>query len=983
MKLRPKIFLVLFVNCVVYHYVATAASAPSFTAAVISEEDTGLSDIFFSVLADSDNVKLVEREEFERLVQESGLTSVAGATPVKLGQITNADALVLVTKSDQRLFVRIVETLRGIRLFESVDAATPEGAKKLAQIVRKQLEQRSGLLATVPSNRRYVAIDPLVLKKIDKRNRYPEFSALGDLLAVELSSLPNVICVERQALEEVVFEKALDEKADKKALTWANWLLGGVCEISNGTQATVSLRLKSLLDGNTKYSPAFKIKMDDIDRGMQAMMNWIADTIDIKKNETGLTAGSGEAETQYLLGRSYGARGLRDRALRCFRVAHILDPENTQYTWELATGLVGSVGERTDRVSKMQEIIEAMDLCQYSLKKKKCCFNDSYLHNTYPWNAFPKFLQSVPKNLDEGDREIVTRFRKRLRNYMEWLYDYKTGSAPDKEFHWLQVMCPYFFSEPEPAMAYMRSLLKVGDFDWLRLSYSNFLAVAYWDRSRARELWERFLCDIRDTRDGAAKYYAMRSIAMLDGGYSKNPSPKGIQGVQELFKWLAANPKRYGYIRHYMSREVWAGFQLMDIGFQRRYLGPLMMPRVLRGGSEAAHEHVLQACDRVLAAYPDDPDVSEEIGRHLNAYLKKWTNGPSSFLHTKLVNLLENKYPKLLPLAAPELLKHREGITSYIDGLEPVFDYLEDVPAKYREGYRTDIGRYGICMDPPYIWITWFIYKDYKEDPKRKQARILFVQFDMRTRSSRVYSVPAAWGSCHKALVRWRNNLFLVAYSAVRIVPFDPVTEKLLVNKADTLKGLPPLGTQSEDVTCLVPGKDYIYIGTTPGILFRWKPGMKSAEQIARHDLLAPGPLNDTNPYTVTSGRYDEVSDSMEFHIKSDGVNPKSGWWRYKPGKKTPWKWIADNGPRTDPARPAWKINTYGGIVKHDLQFIPGKSKPIIAARATGNVRTAVKWCKEAAIWVVQSGHETFAGPMRMYMIERDDWPEMNRKKSK
>jgi hypothetical protein len=249
------------------------------------------------------------------------------------------------------------------------------------------------------------------------------------------------------------------------------------------------------------------------------------------------------------------------------------------------------------------------------------------------------------------------------------------------------------------------------------------------------------------------------------------------------------------------------------------------------------------------------------------------------------------------------------------------------------------------------------------------------VQLDMRSRSTKVYAVPAAWGCCHKALVRWRNYLCLVAYSAVRVVPFDSVTKTLVVEQATTVPGLPPLGTTGQDVTCLVPGVDDLYIGTTPGVLFRWRPDMESAEQMVRHDLLSPGPLNDTNPYAVTDGRYDAASKSMEFHIKSTRGDPKQGWWRYAPKAQSPWEWIAESGPRSKPLSPSWRVSGTG-IVRQDLAYVPETGKPITVARATGHVRTAVRWCEEAVVWVVQNGNKTFDGPMRMYMIEREQWPE-------
>ncbi len=972
MKLRATILLSVFIKCATCLHAVGSTQELSFTAAVVPENNVEWSDIFFSVLSDTVNATLVEREEFQRLVQEAQLTSLAEATPVELGQITKADVLVLITKNSKQLFVRVVETLHGLRLFESVDSASAVGAEALALSVKKQLERRSRLLTAAASEREYVAVDPLVIKSSGNRNRYPEFSTVGDLLAVELSIRPNVVCVEREALKEVAFENALDDQVqvEHSKLTWADWLLGGVCEVRSKTEAGVSLRLQSLDDGATRYSPTFDVRVDTIDQSIKEMMRWIAGVMNINMNDSQRPNSLGEAETQFLLGRANRARGLRDRAIRCFRVAHMLAPKNAQYTQELATTLAGSIGERTDRLTKMQELIEAMDLCQYTLETKMCCFNDTYHQNTYPWAALPKFLQSVPKDLDAIDNDLVTRFRRRLRSYMEWLYGYRPGTRIDKGGPWLQVMSPFFFDEPGRAMAYMRELLRDGDFDWLRLSYSNFLAIRYWDRPRAKEIWQEFLCDIRDTRDGEAKYYAMRSIAMIHGGYSKDASPEGTSAVHDLFTWLAADPSRYGYIRHYMSREVWSGFAQMDIEFQRRYLGPLMMPRVLAPG-EAAHNAVFQALDRVYAAYPNDLVVREEISGYLDAYLKRCAQNNSRTIHAGAVGLLTTSYPNLASLARTGNMSTTKGLTLYRDGVERIFDYLSDVPQEYRNGARAGLDLYTYCVDPPYFWITWCVVT------KSRERHVCFIQCDMRSRASRFFTLPVTlrgMGGFDKLLVRWRDFLCLAGDHAVMVIPFEAMTGNLVIDQTKILKGLPPLGVGKHKVTCLVPSPDDIYIGATQGLLFRWNSNMESVEQVVGHNLLAPGPLNDTNPYKVVGGQHAKLSNSMEFHIESNRRSPKQGWWRYKPQTQTPWQWIAESDAKSGLILPAWRVNMRQGYVLQDLEFISKTGETVTVARVRSG-KSKVSWCDRWAVWILQLDG---GSPLEMYVVARDDWPDVS-----
>lgn len=151
---------------------------------------------------------------------------------------------------------------------------------------------------------------------------------------------------------------------------------------------------------------------------------------------------------------------------------------------------------------------------------------------------------------------------------------------------------------------------------------------------------------------------------------------------------------------------------------------------------------------------------------------------------------------------------------------------------------------------------------------------------------------------------------------------------------------------------------------------------MKLAEELVRHDRMAPGPLNDTDPYRVTGGRHDEATGSMEFHVQASRGTPKQGWWRYTPGRKPVWQWIAPSGPRTPRVLPAWRVNSHSGIVVQDLEFIAEADTPLRFARATGLVTTCVRWCDQAAVWVIHSRGDTFEGPMRIYMIERENWPD-------
>ena len=384
-----------------------------------------------------------------------------------------------------------------------------------------------------------------------------------------------------------------------------------------------------------------------------------------------------------------------------------------------------------------------------------------------------------------------------------------------------------------------------------------------------------------------------------------------------------------------------------------------MTPGVLNRSKD--HAAMFTVLEQILDAYPSDTDVRGEIEGHVSTFLRIWVaRGPH--YHAKVVERLRTR-PRLLALAKREDLAQREGVILESDHIELVFDYLKDIPKEYQSS--PDIARYRFLMDPPYAWLSWGSGKG-----------LLFVQFDLRSRTSKVYTVWARYSCTHKALLRWHDTLCLVAYGAVWAVPYDPVSETLLADQAAKIRGLPPIGVKLADVTRVIPGREYLYVGLTPGVLYRWKPGMEAAQLMIRHDSLSPGPLNDTNPYRVTNGRYNAELQAMEFHIASSRDEPKQGWWRNTPGTQPEWQWIAETGPPPERVLPAWRANSHRTLLKSDFDYLSTSGKVTTLARARGHIRSSAGWCEEAALWVVQNDSKTFEGPMRMYMIEREHWPE-------
>lgn len=953
--------------------------------ALIVSKPSPMGDLLFASLVDMPEISMVDRDFLMEAASEKQLSVEQS---VAVGRMANADALLFVEEEPEFLMVHLVETRQGVRLFEAAAPPTAASCETLADTIRQQLRRRAAMLTSTATTKRvYVAVESLV-HKTPQVSQAPVLLYMDSLLSVALAELPAVFCVERKVVSDLEWEGAVAADAGS-GLTAAHWLVRGSCEAGEKDESwIVVLNLRSL-DGGTPMSRKFEMSRSDPLATVTQMKAWIASALQVSAEEAPPDRYE-EARTQFVLGEAYAARGQRPHALRCLHIAHLLDPTNKEYIEALAKRLGESVNQRTSRLEKMAELVEAMDLIQFQLKQKVYFISERYDLATWPWSELPAFLSSLPSNLMESDRELIALFRRRFREYAEWLAGYHEGPVSQRHFAWLQQICPFFFDQPDVAMAYFRQLMPHELFQLNHLSHSNFLAVQYWDRKRARTLWRDLLDELTSSSREDVQFAALRALCVFHGAYenahtasprlSSSPSSEALDAIRRIFTWTTEKPGRQVYLMDYMMREVWQGFACMDMPFQQRYFESLMMPRALELGGNDGHLEVLTTFSRLHRA----PGITPAEEKHLAGLLNQFLGTLCFHFQQESLEGIEKSYPDLMPLIALEHRTFAEQPVIHVSGVERVFDAATDMPEALRDNKVEDF-RFGLLLEAPHLWLSWCSMSHARDSedgkPGDKRWNIIVGCFDLNTRRWRFCGLPVNVAAGGFQLRRWGDNLCLADHYSVWALPFDPVSGELRAAQAVQLKGLPPLGTQAQSVTALIPGGSHLYVATTPGALFRWKPGMDAVQQLAGCDLLSPaGPLNDTKPYTVSGGHPGAAPGEMIFDLDASEGGPRKGQWRFKEKEAPAWEWIGPVSTSPPPVAPYWR-NRMNGMHESHFEYVAKSRRVTEVASWKGILEAQVVECEAAAFWCVHDIVYKFEGHLKrevlqLFMLPSARWPE-------
>lgn len=865
-----------------------------------------VADMVFAELAGSDQFSLVERQRLDLIAKERALSAFSMAENVRLGRILKADALLFLEMRDNQLHAVLVETARGIRLCEGVHVLAGTANDRIVQAILRQIQDAAIKFSIPPSARHYLALMRPEAKGSLPAGLSPEI--VESLLAINLSQLPEVIVVERENLEAVIGESHL-AGMDAAALETADFVLRAACRQTQEGQAEIVLQVKGVKSQLAK-AKTFVVDRTAVAAGFRDLTVWVGGEMAVRPPD--LADLSAEAAMHFANGLTYGSRGQIEPALQSLRVAQLLDPTNKDYAVVLARNVCVDIQHRDPGATArtLGRSVEAMDLFQYRLGQKVFPFPRGKEVRFSFDDPLVKFLAELPGNLPAEDHETLPLFHRRFREYAEWVAGYPQGPfKPPYDKAWLRGLTPFFFDQPDEAMAYFRKLIdpQAAPLSWQELLNGPFPAVRHWDRTRAVALWRNLMKESAGSGNEDAQYAAFifewREWRMKTGG------DRGIGGADNpdicraFFKWVAEKSRRQKYVmlEYPFLVDPWNGFACMDLEFQKRYFEPIMMPRAMIGEPSAVYVFV-----RVLRM----PSLTAEEKKHftvlLNAFLRKVP------LNRDFVKIMEKGCPDLLPLVEPEIQAlmakakepgaelprqpgpetkpARSGPCDYpeVTGATLVFDYYRDVPESVRSRCPTTVQKQTLADDNN-VWGVFTV------SGKTNQGMVI-VRIPAATQQPvKTVFLPAPVIETERgrspalSVIRWKDNLCILERYNVCIVPLsagDGMPDPGKVVNLRTDHGL--LGHQDDFPAGIIAGGDGLYVSVARrdfnaryagyGALFRWKPGMAKVEPIFSSESLNAGPLNDSLPYTIDGGK---LSDDGKYLLINVKVGSQPGWWRF------------------------------------------------------------------------------------------------------
>ena len=228
------------------------ASAKTLRLAVITDaaNPDGLeiySEMLTLSLMQADAFSLLERDEFQAVLDEISLSKIAGADAVAgrldIVNLLDADALVMVHHSQSnpdRVAVTLIETRYGLRLASyrvPKDAQPEQSANELAAAIQKKLN------ASSQGVRLIVAVPPFVDARLDPQP--PRLgSQLTEAVQATIDSLPGILVLEVDEARALAREMKVRGDDRLKALPDPIFLTGRVANQSSN-QGHITLELKA------------------------------------------------------------------------------------------------------------------------------------------------------------------------------------------------------------------------------------------------------------------------------------------------------------------------------------------------------------------------------------------------------------------------------------------------------------------------------------------------------------------------------------------------------------------------------------------------------------------------------------------------------------------------------------------------------------------------------------------------------------------
>jgi hypothetical protein len=349
--MKTKICLLLMVVIWTVSY-SSAQDAKSVSIALIADkagslDKSPLMSLLEAQLSQNGNIKLLERAQIDKILQEQQL-SAAGllnrTNSIKIGQLLRADALVIITAEPSAqpatptanastgtlIRVRVVQTSHGLRLLDCFEQLDQSRLNDVAQTISKRVTAVTKKLLLPAGKAIPVGIVDIHRVQLGEQYRILE-RTLPKLLSVRLGIEPKIIMLEREDLKILQDEILRTQGEDSKF--WASAvLIEGNLQPKNGS-LEMQLTLARPAGKDTKIitvpvepnEPSLAVDKASIDIVRQ-ILNAPPST------QWQLAA---EAEQFYQQGQMLAVHRRIEDAINLFDSAHALQPQNVYYSKSL------------------------------------------------------------------------------------------------------------------------------------------------------------------------------------------------------------------------------------------------------------------------------------------------------------------------------------------------------------------------------------------------------------------------------------------------------------------------------------------------------------------------------------------------------------------------------------------------------------------------------------------------------------------------
>jgi hypothetical protein len=400
------------------------AQETSVNLAVIADKAGGLDSsplisLLEAQLSQNANIKLLERAQIDKIMQEQQL-SAAGlldrANSIKIGQLLRADAFIIITVETSAqttpapantatgtlLRVRFVQTAHGLRLLDCFEQLEQSKLNDTAQAISKRV--------TAVANKLLVPADQLIpvgivdIHRVQLGEQYRILErTLPVLLSIRLGLEPKIIMLEREDLKILQDEKLRTQGEDSKFWASAVLIEGNLQPKDGGLEMQLTLRRPAGKDTkNISVSVEPNEPSTAIDKAAGNIVQEILNTPSSAQWQL-----AAEAEQFYKQGQMLNNHQRYEEALPLFETSHALQTLNVYYTramfadeWDYRAKLRNERSQRDttgrvnfyDPVDSYYSDLDLVEIISIFVRQIRLSFEKGQLSasdiNNYLWSRY-------------------------------------------------------------------------------------------------------------------------------------------------------------------------------------------------------------------------------------------------------------------------------------------------------------------------------------------------------------------------------------------------------------------------------------------------------------------------------------------------------------------------------------------------------------------------------------------------------------------